>query len=99
MGLAIGKPKAGLRRPRDERTSVSKTKRRVTITIDEDICKGCGLCVAACPRHAMNLADHINGRGFHPVALTDPDSCTGCAQCAIMCPDTCIRIVKEEKEE
>ena len=83
---------------RDERTIVSKTKRRITITIDETICKGCGLCVSVCPRHAMSLADHINARGFHPAALTDPDSCTGCAQCAIMCPDACIRIVKESEE-
>lgn len=82
--------------PPDERTIVSKTKHRITITIDETVCKGCGLCVSVCPRHAMGLAEHINARGFHPAVLTDPDSCTGCAQCAIMCPDVCIGIVKEE---
>ena len=31
------------------------------ITIDETICKGCGMCVAACPKNLLELAkDHIN---------------------------------------
>jgi len=74
---------------------VSKTKPRVTITVDEEMCKGCGLCVAVCPRHAIRPAEHINSRGFHPVCLMDPEECTACAQCALMCPDACIRIVTQ----
>jgi 2-oxoglutarate ferredoxin oxidoreductase subunit delta len=73
---------------------VSKTKPRITVIIDEEMCKGCELCVNACPQQAMGLAKHINTRGFHPAAVLDPDKCTGCAQCAIMCPDACIKIVK-----
>jgi len=73
---------------------VSKTKARVTITIDETICKGCGLCISVCPRHAIGLAEHMNERGFHPARLADPDGCTGCGQCAMMCPDACMRIAK-----
>ncbi len=75
---------------------MSNTTRRITIEIDEEICKGCGLCIGVCPRRAMEFADHINERGFHPAGLQDSDSCTGCAQCAIMCPDACIRIVRAE---
>ncbi len=73
---------------------MSKTKSRVTITIDEEICKGCGLCVSVCPRKSMRLTDHINSRGFHPARLLDPENCTACAQCAIICPDACITIRK-----
>ena len=73
---------------------MSRTKGRITITIDETICKGCGLCVAVCPRKAMRFADGINARGFHPACMLDPENCTGCAQCALMCPDACIRIVR-----
>lgn len=58
------------------------------------MCKGCGLCVQACPHGAMGFADHMNSRGFHPACLLRPDECTGCAQCALMCPDVCIRIVR-----
>lgn len=75
---------------------MSETTARVTITIDEETCKGCGLCVAACPREAMQLAAHINSRGFHPARLADLEQCTGCAQCALMCPDTCI-IIRRSK--
>ncbi len=81
---------------RREVAIVSKTKPRITVIIDEEICKGCELCVEVCPRQAMGSAKHINTRGFHPAAIVDPDNCTGCAQCAIMCPDTCIKIVKSE---
>jgi 2-oxoglutarate ferredoxin oxidoreductase subunit delta len=73
-----------------------KTRARVTILIDEENCKGCGLCVDVCPRQAMGLAEHINSRGFHPVALLDAEKCTACAQCALMCPEACMKILKYE---
>jgi len=76
----------------DEVGIMSKTKRRIMITIDEDICKGCGLCIDVCPQKAMGFAGHMNSRGFHPAVVVDPESCTGCAQCALMCPDVCITI-------
>ena len=74
-----------------------RTKGRISIIIDEEICKGCGLCVEVCPRKAMRFAAHINTRGFHPASVTDADECTGCAQCAIMCPDACIKIVRSSR--
>ena len=75
---------------------MSRTEAAITIVIDEEICKGCGLCVDICPRKAMGLADHINSRGFHPAVLRNPENCTGCTQCALMCPDACMRILKRE---
>ncbi len=63
------------------------------ITVDENRCKGCELCVAACPRKILALAkDRINAKGYHPAELTEPDKCTGCASCATMCPDTAITV-------
>jgi 2-oxoglutarate ferredoxin oxidoreductase subunit delta len=75
---------------------VSKTKPRIAVIVDEEICKGCGLCIALCPHHVMGFAGHINSRGFHPACAVRPDQCTACAQCAIMCPDVCIRILKSD---
>lgn len=80
--------------PNVEATIVPKAKSRATVIISEEICKGCGLCIAVCPRHAMGLAKHTNARGFHPAALLCLEKCTACAQCAIMCPDSCIKILK-----
>ena len=66
------------------------------ITFRTNKCKGCGLCVAACPRKllALNTAE-VNEKGYHPAYITDQESCIACAMCAIMCPDTVIKVEKE----
>jgi len=73
-----------------------KVKHRAVVVIDEEICKGCGLCVSVCGRSAMGFAQKINSRGFHPAFLLRPEECTGCAHCALMCPDACITILRSE---
>ncbi|HIS69961.1 MAG TPA: 4Fe-4S binding protein [Candidatus Gallacutalibacter stercoravium] len=63
------------------------------IVIREEVCKGCELCVNACPRKIIALAkDKINAKGYHPAQLLDEQKCTGCASCAMMCPDVAIRV-------
>jgi len=72
------------------------------ITVDEDLCKGCGLCTEVCPQGILVIAhDRFTTKGYHPAVLDDPGGkCTGCAICAQMCPDAAItvyRMVKPEK--
>ncbi len=63
------------------------------IIVDENLCKGCELCVTACPRGLLVLdTARINAKGYHPSTLTDPDKCIGCAMCAMMCPDVAITV-------
>lgn len=63
------------------------------LTFKTDSCKGCGLCVDACPKKLLQLApDQINKKGHHPVVLTDEAACVGCAFCATMCPDCVIKV-------
>jgi 2-oxoglutarate ferredoxin oxidoreductase subunit delta len=58
------------------------------LDIATERCKGCELCVAACPRHVLELDPTlVNGLGHHPIRLTDATACTSCALCARMCPD------------
>ncbi len=62
------------------------------ITVNEFYCKGCELCVKACPKGIIALSDRINDKGYHPAELTDESKCTGCCSCAIMCPDVAITV-------
>ena len=63
------------------------------LTFKTDFCKGCGLCVDACPKKILRLAaDKINKKGHHPAELIDESACVGCASCAIMCPDCIIKV-------
>ena len=59
----------------------------VKLTIDENRCKGCGLCVRA--------KQKLNEKGYHPAMMTDPEACVACASCARTCPDAVITIEKE----
>lgn len=65
------------------------------VTFNIDWCKGCGLCVEACPQKIIRLDPNIlNKKGFHPAQITDMDKCIACAMCAIMCPETIIKVEK-----
>ena len=42
----------------------------VRVTIDENLCKGCGLCARACPKHIIELSKtRINAKGYHPAEV------------------------------
>ena len=63
------------------------------LTFNEERCKGCGLCVGACPKGLLTLSKtRLNQKGHTPVEMTEPEKCIGCACCAIMCPDCVIRV-------
>ncbi|HZK34430.1 MAG TPA: 4Fe-4S binding protein [Bacillota bacterium] len=65
------------------------------VTFDEELCKGCGLCVTVCPKKIVLMeTDRINTKGYHPAAVHDMDKCTGCKACAMMCPDVVIEVEK-----
>ncbi len=64
-----------------------------TTTIKETICKGCGLCVTACPKKILRLSpDRLNEKGYAPAELTDSDKCIACGFCFTICPDCAITI-------
>lgn len=63
------------------------------VRFETDRCKGCGLCVEACPKHLLMLAqDKLNKKGHAPAEMTDMTKCIGCAFCATMCPDCVITV-------
>lgn len=63
------------------------------ITFREEQCKGCGLCVNACPKHILAIdPGRMNAKGYAPAVMTAPEACIGCACCALMCPDCIIKV-------
>ena len=65
------------------------------VTFHTDRCKGCGLCVNACPKHILAIdPSQINKKGYSPAVMTDQEKCIGCAFCATMCPDCIITVEK-----
>lgn len=65
------------------------------VTINEELCKGCGLCIGACPKKLVALQeDKLNLKGFHPAGVADQTACIACAFCAEMCPDCVITVEK-----
>lgn len=66
------------------------------VIFDTERCKGCELCISACPHNVLTLALELNSTGYRPVMLQDPDhKCTGCALCAVVCPDASITVFRD----
>jgi 2-oxoglutarate ferredoxin oxidoreductase subunit delta len=66
-----------------------------TISVDENLCKACELCIDACPQEVIALNQAvITPRGYHPAHLFK-DGCTGCGICAIICPEAAITVYRE----
>jgi 2-oxoglutarate ferredoxin oxidoreductase subunit delta len=64
------------------------------VVFQEDRCKGCGLCVQACPKKSLKISRKLNNQGFPVARIKDEESCNGCALCAEMCPDVVIEVWK-----
>jgi len=67
------------------------------VIFNEELCKGCELCVNACSKNIIEMdLSKINVKGYHPATVKpeNMDKCIGCAFCAMMCPDTVITVIK-----
>ena len=62
-----------------------KPTRTPRIEILTEWCKGCGICVAFCPKDCLAL------RHFKAVVV-DPETCIRCMMCELRCPDFCITV-------
>jgi 2-oxoglutarate ferredoxin oxidoreductase subunit delta len=64
------------------------------VVIEKEGCKGCELCIEACPESVLALNREVNSRGYHYSYMENPDACIGCANCGVVCPDTCITVYR-----
>jgi len=66
------------------------------IVVDTELCKGCALCVIACPTNTIALKREVNRKGYYYAYMENPDACTGCINCALVCPDTVIKVYRKK---
>lgn len=63
------------------------------VTFNEAACKGCELCVHACPKKILRLdGQRVNANGYKVATIFNPDECIACGLCALFCPDTVISV-------
>ena len=63
-----------------------------SVRIDKNRCKGCELCVAACPQQIIGMCKEINAKGYYSAQVQQPERCIGCMLCGLSCPDLAIEI-------
>ena len=59
---------------------------RGLLRIDINECKGCGLCIEACPPNVIKMGDELNHFGYK-TAYYAGAGCTGCGICFMACPE------------
>jgi 2-oxoglutarate ferredoxin oxidoreductase subunit delta len=102
--MSISMPK--LLRPHEkikgEQGSMSdqgKTKKSVSIRLNQEWCKGCYICLEICPKKVFEKSFEVSDKGFNPVIVAHPEECSRCLQCEMMCPDLAIDVNVEVEEK
>ena len=59
--------------------------------IDRDWCKGCGICVAFCPKNVLELDDKDKA------VAARIEQCIACKMCELRCPDLAVEVITENQ--
>jgi len=66
-------------------------KANFIVSVDAEICSGCGTCIERCQFDALNIPEDIS--------VVNPDLCIGCGVCVITCPESALELKSLKAEE
>ncbi|WP_201261047.1 4Fe-4S dicluster domain-containing protein [Embleya scabrispora] len=67
-----------------------------TLVIDIDACKGCDLCIDACPADVLRMTvSEVNDRGYRYPRLLP--GCIACKACSAICPDFVFQVYRYDE--
>ena len=72
---------------------MAKKKKVTAININAEWCKGCGICVAFCPKNVLELNQQDKSEAARM------EDCIACMMCELRCPDLAIEVTTEEQED
>jgi len=73
-------------------------KAKGDIIIDIERCKGCELCIEACPQDALEVSRQVNKKGYLYIVKVE-DTCTGCESCALVCPEGGVTVYRQKNNK
>ncbi|MGL5257723.1 MAG: 4Fe-4S binding protein [Proteocatella sp.] len=62
------------------------------LVVDKKWCKGCGICVAFCPKNVLGLVNE-------KIEIQRVEDCIKCGQCELRCPDYAIYLEEGTENE
>lgn len=77
---------------------MTKIKKKFKIYIDEELCKGCNICVELCNLKVFDISPKINNKGYYVPIPERIEDCNGCQICELSCPELSIILAEEVNE-
>ena len=65
--------------------------KRCEVFVNQEFCKGCGICVHFCPKKVLELDEQDK------VVAARPQDCICCRLCELRCPDLAIEVRTEQE--
>ena len=66
-----------------------------SVVVDLEGCKGCGLCVDACPNDVLEMSGRVTNEKGLAYAVFMSGDCSGCGNCYMVCPDACLTVYRK----